>query len=189
MIASEDIRVWGIHRSTITTKHYNHNRALRGAFRVSTFLTTLRSRLPGGILLFDVMQSASEHRYGPKVTFARLFHHLAIYFRGCRFETRPVAELKPPYPSLFHFTGVPNTESIKERGLLPVSGKVWLTDWTDPRWVSRFGYKAVTCFRIDPERLASSGHKLTAMDRCHEFTTDHVPPDCLAVMTGFDAVS
>ena len=157
---------------------------------MSTFLTVLRNRLPGGILLYDVMQSASEHRYGLKVTFARLFHHLVIYFFGCRFQlrSRSVAELSPPYPSLYHFTAVPNIESIKRHGLLPTAGKVWLTDWTDPKWVSRFGYKYIACFRIDPERLVSSGHKLAVMDRCHEFTTDHVPPDCLSLITECDAV-
>ena len=158
---------------------------------MNILLSILRSRLPGGILLFDVIQSASDHRYGPKVTFARLFRHLGVYFCGCRIAAhrRPVAEVKPPFPALFHFTSAAYTESIQQKGLLPSAEKVWLTDWTNPRWVSRLGYKKIACFRIDPERLASSGHKLTAMDRCHEFTTDHVPPDCLAILTDFDTVS
>lgn len=49
-----------------------------------------------------------------------------------------------------------------------------------PRWSARLGNKAIACFQIDTERLIASGHKVAIMERCHEFTTDYVPPDCLS---------
>ena len=150
---------------------------------MSSFFQSLRFRLPGGVIFHDLVQSAKDYRYGMKVTFARFLYHLAVYCFGSRRirRNRAIAVLKPPYPVFYHFTAASNTESIKEKGLLPNHGKVWITDCVEPYWTARFSGRAPACFRIDSERLISSGHTITAMEHSHEFTTDYVPPCCLSV--------
>ena len=123
------------------------------------FFVSLKDRLPGGYILYDLLWSAMDFRYGLRVISARFL-----------------------YPALYHFTPETNVEGITAKGLLSNHGKVWMTDWTDPRWSARFGNKAIACFQIDTERLIASGHKVAIMERCHEFTTDYVPPDCLSAL-------
>ena len=153
-----------------------------GCYDVHTFLTSLRNRMPGGYILYDLLQSSVDYRYGLKVATIRFVYHLAGFCVGGSHihSNRPFAELKPPYPTFYHLTKEANVESIKTKGLLPNHGKVWMTDWTDKRWASRFGNSV--CFRIDTDRLISLGHKVYIMERCHEFITDYVPPECLSIM-------
>ena len=148
------------------------------------FFVSLKDRLPGGYILYDLLWSAMDFRYGLRVISVRFLYHLAVFcFGGSRIHgCRDIAELKPPYPALYHFTPETNVEGITAKGLLSNHGKVWMTDWTDPWWSARFGNKAIACFQIDTERLIASGHKVAIMERCHEFTTDYVPPDCLSVL-------
>ena len=145
---------------------------------MSTFLFSLKKRLPGGSILFDLTHSAVDFRYGLRITFLRFLFHLSIFFCGCRRirHNSVIGELKPPYPTLYHFTRARNSESIREKGLLPNQGAVWMTDWTEPRWVKSFGFDRIACFRIDTEALIASGLKVEIRERCHEFTTDHGPP-------------
>ena len=151
-------------------------------YDVSTFLTVLRDRMPKGYILDDLLWSAVDYRYGLKVTATRFVYHLAVFCLGGSHihPNRPLAELKPPYPTLYHFTQEANIESIKAKGLLPNRGRVWMTDWTNKRWAARFGDSI--CFRIDTDQLISSGHKIYILERCHEFITDYVPPECLSIM-------
>lgn len=153
---------------------------------MKSFLVSLKNRLPGGYMLYKLLWSALDFRYGLRVTSVRFLYHLTVFCFGYSHihRCRKIAELKPPYPVLYHFTLEANVESIKAKGLLPNHGKVWMTDWTDRRWSARFGNKANVCFRIDTERLIASGHKVAIMEKCHEFTTDYVPPDYLSVMLG-----
>lgn len=157
---------------------------------MNSWLHSLRSRLPGGLLLFDLVQSAADRRYGARIARIRMKHQLRIYFCGCRSaeRNRAVAELRPPYPALFHLSPSVNAESILRQGLLPKRGLVWLTDWTNPRWTARFGFKTAVCFRIDTERLVSAGHRVAIREHSHEFTTDFVPPDCLCALPGSDTI-
>ena len=150
---------------------------------MKSFFVSLKARLPGGYLLYDLLWSVMDFRYGLRVISIRFLYHLAIFcFGGSRIHRcRDIAELKPPYPVLYHFTPKTNVEGITAKGLLSNHGKVWMTDWTDPRWSAWFGNKAIACFQIDTERLIASGHKVAIMERSHEFTTDYVPPDCLSV--------
>ena len=150
---------------------------------MKSFFVSLKARLPGGYLLYDLLWSVMDFRYGLRVIPIRFLYHLAIFcFGGSRIHRcRDIAELKPPYPVLYHFTPKTNVEGITAKGLLSNHGKVWMTDWTDPRWSAWFGNKAIACFQIDTERLIASGHKVAIMERSHEFTTDYVPPDCLSV--------
>ena len=149
------------------------------------FLTAIRERLPGGILFFYVVQSLADRRYGFRVTAARVLYHLRIYCFGCARSParRSVAPLRPPYPALYHFSSPHNRESILEKGLTPNDGCVWLTDWTNPRWAARLEHQASAIFQIDTELLISGGHSVFIMNRCHEFTTDFVPPDCLNIVS------
>ena len=146
------------------------------------FFVSLKDRLPGGYILHDLLWSAMDFHYGLRVISVRFLYHLVIFcFGGSRIHRcRDIAELKPPYPALYHFTQEINVKGITAKGLLSNHGKVWMTDWTDPQWSVRFGNKAIACFQIDTERLIASGHKVAIMERCHEFTTDYVPPDCLS---------
>ena len=151
---------------------------------MKSFFVSLKDRLPGGYILYDLLWSAMDFRYGLRVTSVRFLYHFAIFcFGGSRIRRcRDIAELKPPYPVLYHFTPETNIEGITAKGLLSNHGKVWMTDWTAPWWSARFGNKAIACFQIDTERLIASGHKVAIMERCHEFTTDYVPPDCLSAL-------
>lgn len=151
---------------------------------MKSFFVSLKDRLPGGYILYDLLWSAMDFRYGLRVTSVRFLYHFAIFFfGGSRIRRcRDIAELKPPYPVLYHFTPETNIEGITAKGLLSNHGKVLMTDWTDPWWSARFGNKAIACFQIDTERLIASGHKVAIMERCHEFTTDYVPPDCLSAL-------
>lgn len=151
---------------------------------MKSFFVSLKDRLSGGYILYDLLWSAMDFRNGLKVTSVRFLYHFAIFcFGGSRIRRcRDIAELKPPYPVLYHFTPETNIEGITAKGLLSNHGKVWITDWTDPWWSARFGNKAIACFQIDTERLIASGNKVAIMERCHEFTTDYVPPDCLSAL-------
>lgn len=148
---------------------------------MNTFLIQVTNRLPGGSVFFDLIHSFADHRYGLRVTVSRVLYQLGVYFFGCRrfHENQSIGELKAPYPILYHFTSAQNVESIMAKGLLPNRGRVWMTDWTNPGWVKRFGKRPLACFWIDTQGLIASGHKVSIRQKCHEFTTDHVPPHCL----------
>ena len=126
------------------------------------------------------MQSVKQYRYWARATAIRFLHCLSAYCLGCRFsrENRPIAELRPPYPVLYHFTPESNVESIKKTGLVTrKSGAVYMTDW-----LGLFAGRQLACFQIDTEKLLSLGHRVSIMSAMYEFTTDAVPPECLTYL-------
>lgn len=151
----------------------------------SHFCSALRARLPGGYLFRDIQPYLWDFRHGPLVSILRLLYPLSRYCLGGRLamKKRPIGELASPYPTLYHFTPESNRNSILEHGLLPSSGRVFLTNWQDIRWVENFRKwkksDVIICFQIDAERLAEAGHRIAIFSVFHEYYTDYVPPDCL----------
>ena len=153
-------------------------------YSLAAFLNSVKKRLPGGFLLRNLDPRNYSFRYGAKVSLQRMLYHLGVYFISGRIvKKKPLSALRPPYPILYHFSPEINRDSITEKGLLPNQGVVWLTDWKESHWLDRMvHYKMdnkLICFRVDTERLASSGHKIRSMNYIHEFVTDCVSPDCL----------
>lgn len=149
-------------------------------FHPSQLSPLIRRRLPSGTIYFDLVQSVRQYRYGARATALRFLRCLSVYCLGCRFarKNRPIAELRPPYPVLYHFTPEANVESIKKTGLVTgKSGAVYMTDW-----LGLFAGKQLACFQIDTERLLPLGHRVNIMSVLYEFTTDAVPPECLTYL-------
>lgn len=138
----------------------------------------IQRRLPGGTIFKDLVQSIKGPHYG---TFLRFFRCLSVYCLGCRAFSRknyPIAELRPPYPVLYHFTPAANIEKIQKDGLITgKSGEVYMTEWR-----GLFEGRDLACFEINVEKMASMGHKVNVMISPHEFTTDYVPPECLRLI-------
>lgn len=153
-------------------------------YTFSSFLSSVRERLPGGYMLEALNPRNWDFHYGARVSLLRLLYHTGVFFIGGRaIKKKPVSELQHPYPVLYHFPPEANRSSLTEKGLLPVQEKVWLTDRKRPQGIAGFKkikmHEPVICFRIDTEQLISSGHRINIMNCFHEFTTDCVPPDCL----------
>ena len=153
----------------------------------SHFCSVLRRRLPGGFMFREIQPYLWEFRHGARVSVLRMLYALSPYFLGGHHVMikRPIGELRPPYPPLYHFTPAANRDSILARGLLSNRGRVYLTNWQDARWTERLRRHqesdVMICFQIDAERLVAAGHRINIINRFHEYVTDHVPPDCLTL--------
>lgn len=92
---------------------------------MKSFFVSQKTRLPGGYLLYDLLWSAMDFRYSLRVISVRFLYHLAVFcFGGSRIHRcRDIAELKPPYPALYHFTPETNVEGITAEGLLSTMEK------------------------------------------------------------------